>query len=285
MATQEFGSTHTEKKLETVQKYLNAYATALKQKFDLIYVDACAGSGASRPKNASRQDPLIELDDITVGSAVRALSINPPFSKYVLNDMKKSNVASLRRIVTERFPHLLDRVQFTAKDANEVILDLCKTTNWKGCRAVVFIDPFGLQIKFRTLEALAATGAVDLWYLVPVHAMSRQVRGDGHVLGDGGPRVDEALGTTEWRTVVAVEEKGQGDLFGGPTASRKVADAAWFEKIAKDRLSTIFKGGVAEEALPLGRNGTHEFSLMFAWANPTKPASVLAERFAKAVLK
>jgi len=40
MVTQAFGDEHTRRKLETVEKYLRAYTTALKlQKFELLYVD------------------------------------------------------------------------------------------------------------------------------------------------------------------------------------------------------------------------------------------------------
>lgn len=286
MTVQRFGSDHTNRKLDTVQKYLGAFTTALKkQSFSLLYVDVCAGSGSSLPKSEAHQPSLMEADEITVGSAVRALEVNPAFDRYIFNDLKRSNVRSLRGIMERDFSHISDRVELTQIDANEALAELCKTTNWRKSRAVVFLDPFGLQIKFTTLEKLAATEAVDLWYLVPVHAMSRQVRGDGTVLDDGGKSVDEALGTTEWRNVVAIQEEGAQDLFGYREQSfKKVANAAWFERVAKQRLETIFKGGVLDATLPLGRNGLHEFSLMFAWANPSNPAK-LAAKLAGAVLK
>jgi three-Cys-motif partner protein len=286
MAVQRFGSDHTNRKLETVHKYLAAFTNALKkQNFELIYFDACAGSGSSAPKVGVGQATMIEVDDITVGSAVRALGVNPPFDRYIFNDIKKANVKSLTEIVEADFLHLQDRVTLTQKDANEALIDLCGSVNWKSSRAVVFLDPFGLQIKFSTLERLAQTKAVDVWYLVPVHGMSRQVKGDGTVIDDGGRSVDDALGYTGWRDVVQLVEAAPVDLFGhSESASKKAVDAAWFEKCAHERLSTIFKGGVLNETLPLGRNGLHEFSLMFAWANPSSPAK-LAAKLAKAVLK
>lgn len=284
---QEFGSAHTEKKLRTVQSYLSAFTTALKkQDFELIYFDACAGSGASTVKRDKNQGRLLEADELTEGSAMRALQIAVPFDRYVLNDTKRKNVRSLATKVHQHFPQLEDRVRILQSDANEALADLCKRTNWRETRAVVFLDPFGLQIKFSTLKALAQTAAVDVWYLVPVHAMSRQVRGDGAVLPDGGLSVDEALGTERWRDTVTVKEEREYDMFGPVEPSvRKVADAPWFEKVAMDQLKTIFAGGVLDVALPLGRGGLHEFSLVFAWANPSQKARDLAERLARAVLK
>lgn len=286
MTVQRFGSDHTSKKLQAVQRYLAAFTTALKkQNFELIYFDACAGSGSSAPKSAKGQSFLLDADEITEGSAIRALGIVPAFDRYIFNDLKQANVKSLEKIVNSDFGHLKDRVTLIQKDANDALTNLCDSVNWKSSRAVVFLDPFGLQIKFATLQKLAKTQAVDLWYLVPVHAMSRQVKGDGTVLDDGGRSVDDALGYRGWRDVVQQVEQAQPDMFGHiESATSKTVDAAWFEKCARERLGAIFEGGVLDEALPLGRNGLHEFSLMFAWANPSEPAK-LAAKLAKAVLK
>ena len=296
MEAQPFGDKHTVQKLETVQRYLQAYVTALKfQPFKLLYVDACAGSGSSVPKGAldaseSQQTaldgfavPVADTDEIIVGSAIRALGVNPPFHNYLLNDVKQANVDALRKAVRDDFPHLADRVELTRLDANEMLRQLCESQNWRETRAVVFLDPFGLQINYETLERLGRTRAVDLWYLVPVFAMYRQVSGDGQINPDGGPRVDAALGTSVWRDVAVVEERLT-DLFNQPQLrSKRAVDIAWFEKVAKERLSEAFGGRVLAETLPLGRNGIQEFSLMFAWANPHEKAK-LAAKLAKAVL-
>jgi three-Cys-motif partner protein len=296
MEAQSFGDKHTVQKLETVQRYLQAYVTALKsQPFKLLYVDACAGSGSSVPKGAldvaeSGQVPLegftsavTDTDEIIVGSAIRALGVNPPFHRYLLNDVKQSNVTALQNAVRADFPHLADRVELTRLDANEMLRQLCKSQNWRETRAVVFLDPFGLQINYETLQLLGQTRAIDLWYLVPVFAMYRQVSGDGQINLDGGPRVDAALGTTVWRDVAVVEEASM-DLFNQPQfRSKRAVDVAWFEQVAKQRLGEAFGGRVLNETLPLGRNGIQEFSLMFAWANPGEKAK-LAAKLAKAVL-
>lgn len=295
MEAQSFGDRHTVQKLETVQRYLQAYATALKfSSFKLLYVDACAGSGSSVPKAAlepantshARLDGLphvADTDEIIVGSAIRALGVTPPFHKYLLNDVKHANVEALRRSVRDDFPDLSDRVELTRLDANAMLRNLCESHNWKETRAVVFLDPFGLQINYETLQLLGQTKAIDLWYLVPVFAMYRQVSGDGQINPDGGPRVDAALGTGVWREVAVVEEEST-DLFNQlQRRSTRAVDIAWFEKVAKERIGAAFGGRVLEETLPLGRNGIQEFSLMFAWANPTDKAK-LAAKLAKAVL-
>jgi three-Cys-motif partner protein len=206
--------------------------------------------------------PVADTDAIIVGSAMRALGVKPPFHKYLLNDTKKNNVDALRKSISDNHSHLSERVEITRLDANEMLRNLCASYDWNETRAVVFLDPFGLQINFETLELLGKTRAVDVWYLVPVFAMYRQVSGDGQINPDGGSRVDAALGTTVWRNVAVVEERST-DLF--------------------DRIGAAFGGRVLDETLPLGRNGIQEFSLMFAWANPDEKAK-LAAKLAKAVL-
>ncbi len=296
---QEFGDDHTLQKLKTVERYLQVYATALKYSpFQLLYVDACAGSGSSVPKSALDSEAetiqhtldglpatVVDTDKIIVGSAIRALGVNPPFHHYLFNDVKRSNVDALRGAIRDSFDHLEDRIEITQLDANQMLRDLCTSRNWKETRAVVFIDPFGLQIDYQTLQMLGRTEAIDLWYLVPVFAMYRQISGDGQIHPDGGPRVDAALGTTEWRDVAVIEEEEPGTLFDQPRLrSKRAVDVAWFERVAKERIGAAFGGRVLNETLPLGRNGVQEFSLMFAWANPSEKA-ILAAKLAKAVLE
>lgn len=284
---QQFGSAHTEQKLQAVGKYLSAYTTALKkQSFELIYIDACAGSGSSTARRRADQPQLVEVDDITTGSAIRALENSVPFDRYIFNDAKRKNVRSLEANVNEHFPLLVDRVKIIHSDANEALVELCRKTDWKRTRAVVFLDPFGLQMTFSMVEELASTRAVDLWYLVPVLGMSRQIKNDGSVLPTGGIRIDDVLGTNSWREASSVSQAESADLFGPvEPAIRKVANAAWFERTAITQLGKVFRGGVLDEALPLGRGGLHEFSLVFACANPSPPANALAKKLAKAVLR
>lgn len=287
VAPQQFGSLHTEKKLKTVEAYLQRFTMVLKNTtFTTLYVDACAGSGASMPKSSDLTQPgLFALDEIIDGSAKRALCVDPPFQKYLFNDTKRKNVKSLLSMVEQHHSHLSDRVKVTNSTADGMLNDLCRDTDWKSTRAVVFLDPFGMQIDFSTVKMLADTKAVDLWYLVPVFAMSRQIKNTGEILEQGGDAIDRILGTTKWRDSVATAPPVL-NLFGEvQTPSSKVVGSEWFEGVAIDQLRSVFRGGVSSLALPLGRNGLHEFSLVFACANPSQKAHELALRLANAVLR
>ena len=275
MVAQLFGDAYTRQKLETVQRYLKPYSTALNGKFKLLYVDACAGSGASIPKSATKAEtedaqqalaglgrPVVDSDQIVIGSALRALAVEPPFHRYLFNDLDRKNVTSLKDSIAQDFAHLNDRIITTELDANEMLKNMAVSYDWQETRAVVFLDPFGLQIRFETLEILAKSRAIDLWYLVPVFAMYRQVSGDGEINPDGGPRVDAALGTTAWRDSAVVTEFVPENLFeAAQVRTKRAIDIEAFEKIAKDRLASAFGGRVLDKTLPLGKNGVHYFSL------------------------
>jgi three-Cys-motif partner protein len=151
----------------------------------------------------------------------------------------------------------------------------------------VFLDPFGFQVEWATVEALARTGAVDLWYLVPTGiGINRQITKDGRILPEGGARIDAMLGTTEWRSRLTKTESTPVDLFGeSQTRTVKAGGVDEIAKLVLERLAGIFKGGVARYGLPLGSQGRAMYTLVFACANPAPRAHQLALRLAGAVLK
>ena len=279
---QVFGSSHTEAKLVTVEKYLRAFTTALAGKFTLVYVDAFAGSGASVPKSDKQQIRLIETDDIIDGSTRRALRISPSFDSFIFIEKLTKNLQSLQGL-KEEFPEKQSKITILPGDANLELQNFATNLDRRNARAVVFIDPFGLSLEWNTIAALGQTERVDLWYLVPSGGMSRQVKLDGTEL-DSARLLDKVLGTPEWRGRI-IANTVTTDLFGDPISSTsKIGGAVELTGFVQERLRTVFKGGVSEKALPLGRGGRHEFSLIFACANPSPKASVLALRLADAVL-
>lgn len=279
---QEFGSGHTEAKLVTVEKYLKAFTTALVGKFTLVYVDAFAGSGASVPKTDKQQFRLIETDDIIDGSTRRALRIAPSFDRFIFIEKLGRNLKSLQGL-KEEFPAKQDKIEILPGDANTELRNFATKLDKRNARAVVFIDPFGLSLDWETIAALGKTERIDLWYLVPSGGMSRQIKLDGTEL-ESAQLLDKVLGTQDWRGRV-IANTITTDLFGDPVSSTsKIGGAVELTQFVQERLRTVFKGGVSEKALPLGRGGRHEFSLIFACANPSPKASILALKLADAVL-
>lgn len=284
---QPFGGDHTRRKLDVVAKYLAAYVTVMKKRnFRLFYVDGFAGSGASTSKAESEksQDPtLFPASDVLEGSPRRALTVDPPFDRYIFIDKSDENVRSLTEL-REEFPSR--NICITHGDANERICEFCdKISDQRFDRAVVFLDPFGLSVRWTTVERLAATQKVDLWYLVPVDGMSRQIKSDGTFL-PGASKIDDIWGSGGWRTKAVRRADISNDLFGDlDDRLEKIAKAKQFSEMFRDHLRDVFAGGVASTYLTLGRGRRHDFSLMFACANPTPAASETAMRIANHILR
>jgi three-Cys-motif partner protein len=286
MAQIKFGGQHTEVKLQVLQKYLESYTTALKfQKFETVFFDAFAGTGEI--PYADQSADLLATEDLGSfirGSARRALSVGTPFSKYVFVEQSSQKIEELRRLGDE-FPHLASRMQFEQGDANRQIHQFCQSTNWRNTRAVIFLDPFGNQVKWKTVEEIAATKAIDLWYLFPAGlGVHRQIGKDGRIHSTHELSLDDLLGTPDWRKSF-VRTTNEIDLFGMADKVEKVATPKSITEFMIDRMKTPFGSRVTDRWLPLGSRNVHMYSLIFACANPAEKAWRLANTLATAVMK
>jgi three-Cys-motif partner protein len=285
--SQKFGGAHTKHKLDKLEDYLRAYSTALKNKnFELVFFDAFAGTGDIQIGDAT---PLLEpVDDFKPfieGSATRALRLGSAFAKYVFVEKSKKKIQELNSLAKD-FPDLSDRIELYCGDANESLKEFCARSDWNKVRAVVFLDPFGNQVEWSTLEAMAATKAIDVWYLFPAGlGVHRQIGRDGSVHFTHGTALDRIFGTSDWRKAF-LKETTISDLFDGERLKHeKIAGPKAITEFMIERLRDIFQGGVLSEWVPLGSNNTHMYSLIFAWGNPGKAASDLANRLARSVIR
>jgi three-Cys-motif partner protein len=289
MAQKPFAGAHTAKKLKKLEEYLKAYLTVLKRQewVHTIYFDAFAGTGNA--PIAVKSAPTLPLDsdgaDFIVGSARRALELQASFSEYVFVEKGRGKARELDRL-KEAYPAKAQRIRIEHNDANTALMSFCSTRDWKKCRAVVFLDPFGNQVEWRTIEAIAGTKAIDLWYLFPAGlGVHRQIGRDGGVHSTHEASLDRIFGTPDWRQAFIGEEQTEPDLFGYQT-NRKVK-AATPESITQFmiyRMKSTFQGGVLDSWMQLGSRNHHSYSLLFAWANPS-PGAKKAGEIARAVMR
>lgn len=279
-----FGSAHTRQKLDKLEAYLKVFTTVLKfQPFQLVYFDAFAGTPDIDVGDTSGTllNP-VDTHEFLEGSSRRALKFGRSFSRYVFVDKKRSNVKELDALRSE-FADIRERIDIRYSDANTELEKFCSI--WpKNQRAVVFLDPFGNQVSWQTIEVIAATKAVDLWYLFPAGlGAHRQMSGEGAREGKD-KSLDRLFGTPEWRTAL-VSKTSSDDLFGATKDAKEIASPEAITEFMITRMKGIFKGGVLDEWLPLGSHGRHSYSLIFACANPEPKARELALRLAKAVMR
>lgn len=131
------------------------------------------------------------------GSALQALRTEPAFHHFTFIERSAERCKALSELVS-RFPQIEDRVSVVKGDANVEIQRLCKEFR-PGERAVVFLDPFGMNVEWATIEALARTHVVDLWLLFPLGiGVNRLLARSGKIPPGWRRRLDLLLGTKDW---------------------------------------------------------------------------------------
>ena len=177
-----WGGAWTEEKLNAFEKYVNAYLTIMNKyrgQYDwkLIYFDGFAGSGFRNEANVSDENQLmIDLIDdhqITVeelapykGAAERVLSIaQDGFDYYYFIDKDAASSNQLQEKLTPFQKN--KRLEFRHSDANTEVSKLSDAMHGNNkLKALVLLDPFGMQVDWNSIEKLKGT-STDLWILIP----------------------------------------------------------------------------------------------------------------------
>lgn len=230
---QEFGGPWTVLKLDCVRKYLTAYVKVMKhQVFTTYYVDAFAGTGYVELKTEFSQDPAASeaIDELEresrrmlQGSAAQALEITPPFDRYVFIESSEWRVQQLEGLRRRHF-HLWGSIDIRHGDANTQIRRLCEQWNPRSDRGVIFLDPFGMAVEWTTLEAIAGTRSLDLWYLVPISTVYRLLPREGEVAHEGWRRrLRLFFGTDTWESTL-YQRRTERNLFEEYERVERVAD-------------------------------------------------------------
>lgn len=287
-----FGGRWTEEKLERLRKYLHAYATIFEKnvkasKLHTIYVDAFAGTGY---RTLDQDDdaillPLFEDEDVISfqkGSAYIALETEPSFKEYLFIEQSPDYTKELETLKTA-FPGKAKKITIVQQETNSFLQSWCKQKDWTMTRAVLFLDPYGMEVEWETIACIARTHAIDLWILFPLGLAVNRMLTKAHSPKDAwAKRLTMIFGTDSWKEAFYRKEI-QTDLFGSQDIMTKEANFDSIGNYFVNRLETIFSG-VAKNPLPL-RNSRNVpiFLLCFAASNP-KGAST-AVKIAQDILK
>lgn len=290
-SVQQFGGHWTEQKLTCLRKYLQAYTKIFKgnlraQFFTTIYLDAFAGTGYRATPQPFTEQLALDLDDVTLsedelsllkGSARIALEVEPSFKRYIFverNPLRVRELEQLRRDFPEK------DLQVEQGDANEYIRTWTEKTDWKKWRAVVFLDPYGMQVKWETIQRIAATRAIDLWLLFPAGiAVNRLLTKDKLPPDKWAQALTESFGSDQWQDRF-YKRRAEDTLFGTEEYVRREVDLKNIGHFFIERLETAFgEGGVLRKPMVL-RNSRNSpmYLLCFACGNPK--AKQLALRIA-----
>lgn len=285
-----FGGKWTTEKLERVAKYLRAYSTIMtKQAFRFAYIDAFAGTSYRTQKSSEVQGELLfpefaerETRRFLEGSARIALQVAPRFYKYIFIEKELTRCNELNKL-KEDFPDLANEIQIINADANSYLTDLCLNYSWKKNRAVLFLDPYGMEVEWNTIEAIASTQAVDLWLLFPLGvAVNRLLRRDGQIDESVKKKLDRFFGTTDWFDQF-YQPRSKESLFGTERAIEKVVNFEGIKRYFVKRLKSLF-ADAAENPLQLYNSKNNPLYLLcFAVGN--KRGAPIAIKIAQDILK
>lgn len=269
MATHEFGGGWTEIKLDLLQRYLVSWLNVMQnQVFDLVYIDAFAGSGKCTVRG---QDGEID------GSALRALNRHG-FHQYYFFEQDKRRAQDLRDLCQS--PEYSGKeVVIQEGDGNTLVKQVLNNHDWKSTRAVLFLDPYGMEVEWETLQAIASTKAIDVWYLFSISGLARNAALQFSAVDQGKEAIiTRALGTDEWKDAF-YEQHPQSGLFDTEPNMQRSMEVADLERYVRERLLTLFPA-VLEPKRLVNKNSAPLFSLFFAVSNPGVKAQRIASDIA-----
>ena len=167
-------------------------------------------------------------------------------------------------------------------DANDKIQDLC-AKDWQSNRAVLFLDPYGMQVEWETIKAIAQTKAIDLWLLFPLGiGVNRLLTKSGDIPKSWRRRLDLLLGTEDWYDEFYRVETTP-TLFGEDKERVVKAKMETTGRYFNNRLKSIFTG-VAKEPGVL-RNSANNPLYLLCFAVGNERAKDIALRIAQHLLK
>jgi three-Cys-motif partner protein len=290
-----FGGDWTERKLDALNQYLCAYAKALSRtKFNRLYIDAFAGTGYREQKVAAEFTSDIfaeELGELSApetqrfldGSAKIALRVEPSFHRFIFIEDKDAKVQELERLKAE-FPARASAIDIRPGDANKTIQKIC--TNWdkKGTRGVLFLDPFGMQAEWETIDAVAKTGCIDTWILFPFAANRLMTKSPNDIPPAWRARLDKLFGTPDWEQRF-YKERTLVDIFDGDrrVVQKKAITLESLGAFYGQRLQTVFPVVAPNPRVLSSEDNRPLFQLFFAAANPGKGGAI-ALKIAKHIL-
>jgi len=151
-------------KLAIIKEYAAAYSRILSKKgFHHIYIDAFAGAG-------------IHISETTGGfvrgSPLNALITNPSFEELYFVELDGRKVEFLREAIGQQ-----NNVHIYHGNCNDLLpTEVFPKISYKDYkRALCFLDPYGLHLSWKVVEAASQTRSIEIFLNFPIHDINRNV--------------------------------------------------------------------------------------------------------------
>ena len=271
-----------QEKLKCLGDYLAAYTTILKEQQwcdGYYYIDAFAGAGKAKLRTGNKlknsaEQLLLEIssygssdeDAATYinGSPYVALDLQHPFTQYIFIDKNPDRIEKLRNIKAEYAGRRhIDIVPEDAVAAIQKFLD-DPSVNRTKYRAVVFLDPFGMQVPWSVIEALAQTHKIEIILNLPVGtAIQRKLPRSGEFTEEQNRNLDAYFGSSDWKDVIYEKTP---NLFGDIDINKVDHSGERLAEWYRARLKEAF-GFAPPPRLIRNSHGSHLYYLLFAGPN------------------
>lgn len=237
-----WGGPWTVQKLDILERYLDAYTTALKtQPFKLMYIDAFAGTGSVELSGDN------DVGNFVSGSAARAIKVrDKPFDRLIFVEKNPDRCAQLENL---RAAHPNRDIRIQNSEANDFLCKLQK--DWRHWRGVLFLDPFAAQVAWSAIETIAGFNALDTWILFPTQAVARMLptsKKPDDIAAGWADRLTTVFGGESWRNLY--RERAQGHLFEASGHERNPGVTGLLG-IYKEKLTGLFGGRFLQQSRTL----------------------------------
>ena len=177
-----------EKKYQLVHMYDELFASGMKNKWTRVYLDLYSGAGKALVRKGGK---------VLLGSPLLALNIPDKYDKYVFCEENRTLLEALRTRVSTDYPDA--DVSYVHGDCNrnleEIISHIPKHSPARKVLTFCFVDPFSLNIEFKTIKRLSEL-FVDFLILL---AFSDASRNQTTYISPDNDRIERFLGEIDWR--------------------------------------------------------------------------------------
>lgn len=265
-------------KLDALARYLDFYTKVLKnQPWRTIYLDAYAGGGRAvvRAEERGQADcaglfgEAVPIDpearELIDGSPRVALGIANPFDRYVFADPDPDRAVELEALKQEfAGARTVDVSQRTAAEA--IAWLTAQPISRRTHRGIAFLDPFGAQLDWASLQKLADTGLFEVVVNFALSmAIQRMLPNSGEVPEACASALDSYFGSRAW--FEEVYQRRDGGLFATGGFEKRPDYLERLLELYRARLRSAF-GHISAPRLIRNTRGAPLYYLL--WAGPNK---------------
>jgi three-Cys-motif partner protein len=186
-------------KLDYLKRYIDIFSTSMHGKpwRAIHYVDLFSGPGKCF---------VPETGTVHLGSPLLALTTRFPLTGYFFVDLNSYNIDALQKRCS--ISPMCDRVQCFVGDSNLVVKDIIQHIlavdsvyapgQWSSLN-LAFLDPDGLQLQWKTVNALAQLSRMDLIIHYPQMALTRNM--PKAIGAKKQTKIDLFFGGRKWRSI------------------------------------------------------------------------------------